>query len=59
LSAAHDKQMLDKALAIIDEVGDILTLKYSRIAVPNFSEEDEDFQSRYKHLPKYLVEGGH
>ena len=30
LSASHNKEMLDKALAAIDEVGDLLYLKYSR-----------------------------
>ncbi|XP_074631166.1 serine palmitoyltransferase 2-like [Acropora palmata] len=30
LSAAHTREMLDKALDAIDEVGDILLLKYSR-----------------------------
>ncbi|XP_001635053.2 serine palmitoyltransferase 2 [Nematostella vectensis] len=30
LSAAHTREMLDQALAAIDEVGDILQLKYSR-----------------------------
>ncbi|XP_031560266.1 serine palmitoyltransferase 2-like [Actinia tenebrosa] len=30
LSAAHTREMLDKALEAIDEVGDILQLKYSR-----------------------------
>ena len=30
LSASHTKEMLDKALAAIDEVGDMLYLKYSR-----------------------------
>lgn len=30
LSASHTKEMLDKALEAIDEVGDLLSLKYSR-----------------------------
>jgi serine palmitoyltransferase len=30
LSASHTKEMLDKALAAIDEVGDLLSMKYSR-----------------------------
>ena len=30
LSASHTKEMLDKALEAIDEVGDLLFLKYSR-----------------------------
>ncbi len=30
LSASHTKEMLDKALVAIDEVGDLLSLKYSR-----------------------------
>ncbi|KAK3092967.1 hypothetical protein FSP39_009476 [Pinctada imbricata] len=40
LSAAHTKEMLDKALSIIDEVGTILHLKYSRQPPPVFSEKD-------------------
>lgn len=32
LSAAHTREMLDKALEAIDEVGDILQLKYSKQA---------------------------
>lgn len=48
LSAGHDKAMLDQALDIIDEVGDLLTLKYSRLTKqPNFSESDEEFLARY------------
>ena len=30
LSASHTKEMLDKALEAIDEVGDLLYLKYSQ-----------------------------
>lgn len=30
LSASHTKEMLDKALEAIDEVGDLLSMKYSR-----------------------------
>ncbi|XP_069494018.1 serine palmitoyltransferase 2 [Ambystoma mexicanum] len=30
VSAAHTREMLDKALKVIDEVGDLLSLKYSR-----------------------------
>lgn len=30
LSASHTREMLDKALNAIDEVGDILRVKYSR-----------------------------
>ena len=33
LSASHTKEMLDKALAAIDEVGDLLYLKYSKRGV--------------------------
>lgn len=40
LSAAHTKEMLDQALEVIDEVGDLLSLKYSRIVPPSFSEKD-------------------
>lgn len=38
---------LFQALAIIDEVGDRLSLKYSSMPVPQFSEKDEDFIKRY------------
>ena len=47
LSAAHTKQMLDHALDIISEVGDLLLLKTSRIKPPGFSENDPDFRERY------------
>ncbi|XP_052106800.1 serine palmitoyltransferase 2-like [Mytilus californianus] len=40
LSAAHNKEMLDKALEVINEVGDMLSLKYSRTIPPSFSEKD-------------------
>jgi hypothetical protein len=30
LSASHTKEQLDKALQAIDEVGDLLSMKYSR-----------------------------
>ena len=37
-----------KALAIIDKVGDELTIKYSRMKqLPNITENDEDFKERY------------
>jgi serine palmitoyltransferase len=53
LSAAHTKEMIDRALRIIDEVGDVLSLKYSRIASVPFSENDTDFHQRYPHLPVF------
>lgn len=41
LSAAHTKEMLDKALDILDEVGDLLKLKYSRLKrQPALAESD-------------------
>lgn len=40
LSAAHTKEMLDQALDVINEVGDLLSLKYSRTSPPSFSEKD-------------------
>ncbi|XP_022332551.2 serine palmitoyltransferase 2-like isoform X1 [Crassostrea virginica] len=41
LSAAHTQEMLDKALGILDEVGDLLKLKYSRLKKqPAISEND-------------------
>jgi hypothetical protein len=35
-----------QALAIIDEMGDLLSLKYSRMPVPDISENDEEFKIR-------------
>ncbi|XP_013382088.1 serine palmitoyltransferase 2-like [Lingula anatina] len=40
LSAAHTKEMLDKSLSIIDEVADLIRLKYSRMPPPKFSMDD-------------------
>ncbi|KAL3873457.1 hypothetical protein ACJMK2_036572 [Sinanodonta woodiana] len=40
LSAAHTKEMLDRAIEVLDEVGDLLRLKYSRKLVPIFSEDE-------------------
>ncbi|XP_033734047.1 serine palmitoyltransferase 2-like [Pecten maximus] len=40
VSAAHTKEQLDKALAIIDELGELLGLKYSTMAVPSHDETD-------------------
>lgn len=34
LSAAHDKEMLDKAIEVVDEVGELLKMKYSRRKAP-------------------------
>ncbi|RUS80557.1 hypothetical protein EGW08_011697 [Elysia chlorotica] len=39
LSASHTKEMLDKALKIIDDVGDMLRLRYSSLPSPDFSEK--------------------
>ncbi len=47
LSAAHNREMLDKALTIISEVGDLLKLKVSQIDPPEFSENDADFCQKY------------
>ena len=47
LSAAHTKEMIDRALDVIDEVGDLLTLKYSRRVGPvPFSEKEPEFRER-------------
>ncbi|OWF46433.1 serine palmitoyltransferase 2-like [Mizuhopecten yessoensis] len=40
VSAAHTKEQLDKALAIINEMGDMLGLKYSTMKVPTYDETD-------------------
>jgi serine palmitoyltransferase len=53
LSGAHTKEMIDHALEIINEVGDVLSLKYSRMKSTPFSENDSDFHKRYPHLPVY------
>ncbi|XP_076464121.1 serine palmitoyltransferase 2-like [Babylonia areolata] len=37
LSAAHDKAMLDKAIEVVDEVGELLKMKYSRHPPPSCS----------------------
>jgi len=50
LSGAHSREMIDHALSIIDEVGDVLSLKYSRIRQVPFSENDPDFRLRYPQL---------
>lgn len=35
-----------QALEAIDEIGDILKIKFSQMPVPQFSENDEDFRER-------------
>ncbi|XP_052275976.1 serine palmitoyltransferase 2-like [Dreissena polymorpha] len=40
LSAAHTKADIDEALKIIEEVGDLIRLRYSKMPVPSFSEKD-------------------
>ncbi|KAL4238049.1 Serine palmitoyltransferase 2 [Mactra antiquata] len=40
LSAAHTKEDIDEALKIIEEVGDLIRLRYSRLPVPDFNEND-------------------
>ncbi|XP_062617555.1 serine palmitoyltransferase 2-like [Saccostrea cucullata] len=46
LSAAHTKEMLDKALDILDEVGDLLKLKYSRLKPEKAVTESDKNESR-------------
>ncbi|XP_048733485.2 serine palmitoyltransferase 2-like isoform X2 [Ostrea edulis] len=46
LSAAHTQEMLDKALNILDEVGDLLKLKYSRLKVQPPITEKETKESK-------------
>ncbi|ELU16750.1 hypothetical protein CAPTEDRAFT_165279 [Capitella teleta] len=54
LSASHTKETIDQALDIIDKVGDLIHLKYSRRDQrPDISENDKDFKQRYKLLPEY------
>ncbi|CAG5127258.1 unnamed protein product [Candidula unifasciata] len=40
LSAAHTKEMLDEAIRIVDDVGDLLRLRYSSLPAPDFTEKD-------------------
>ncbi|XP_041353081.1 serine palmitoyltransferase 2-like [Gigantopelta aegis] len=40
LSAAHSKEMLDKALDVINEVADVISLKYSQRTPTIFDEKD-------------------
>ena len=40
-----------QSLEILDEIGDRLTLKYSRLPVPDVTENDLDFRARYKYMP--------
>ncbi|KAK6181302.1 hypothetical protein SNE40_009185 [Patella caerulea] len=40
MSAAHTKEMLDKTLDILNQLGDELNLKYSRKTPPDFKEDD-------------------
>lgn len=51
LSASHTKTQLDKALEIINTIGNELYVKYSRLPVPAFTENDPDLRSRYRFLP--------
>ncbi|XP_060573155.1 serine palmitoyltransferase 2-like [Ruditapes philippinarum] len=49
LSAAHTRETVDKALAIIDEVGDLLKLKYSRLELPQWCEDDKNANDIIQH----------
>lgn len=51
LSGAHTKEMIDRALDIISEVGDLLVLKYSKLTQVPFSEDEPTFRKRYPHIP--------
>ncbi|KAL4238540.1 Serine palmitoyltransferase 2 [Mactra antiquata] len=42
LSSAHTREMVDRALNIIDEVGNLLRIKYSNLAVPRWCEDDKN-----------------
>lgn len=42
LSAAHSREMLEKALDIIEEVGNLLRIKYSNMALPQWCEDDKN-----------------
>ena len=47
LLTSHIISCFWQALAIIDEVGDILSLKYSNMPVPALNEKDPYFRQRY------------
>lgn len=49
LSAAHSRETVDKALAVIDEVGDLLKLKYSRMEIPKWCEDDKNANDIIQH----------
>jgi serine palmitoyltransferase len=51
LSAAHTRELLDRTLDIIDEVGTLLSLKYSHMTNVPFSENDPVFRQRFAVLP--------
>lgn len=40
LSASHTKEMLDEALQITSDIGDLLAIKYSKAEPPSYSEND-------------------
>ena len=46
VSKSHLYACCFQALEIIDDVGDRLTLKYSRMQPPNITENDQDFVER-------------
>ena len=47
-SESHLYACCFQALEIIDDVGDRLTLKYSRMQPPNITENDQDFVERWE-----------
>ncbi|OTF78026.1 hypothetical protein BLA29_007292 [Euroglyphus maynei] len=44
ISAAHTKDMLDRSLNVMNEIGDKISIKYSAETVDNDG-EDEEFQN--------------
>jgi serine palmitoyltransferase len=45
ISAAHTKEMLDKALNVLDDMADNFRLRYSRLPLPYWIEEKDHFES--------------
>lgn len=49
LSAAHTRKMIDEALDKISIVGDLLMLKYSKLEVPKWCEDDKNSNDLFQH----------
>jgi len=56
LSAAHTPQMIERCLAVLDEVGDLLRLKYSERAAPDWCQAEVD-RFRRLHASELKLKG--